>query len=443
MTRFALDEHGTTVRREIRAGVTTFLTMAYIIVVNPLILSQAGMPADAVMAATCLAAAIGSACMGWWTNYPFALAPGMGLNAFFTYTVVLGMGVPWPAALAAVALSGVLFLLLTWSRVRESLVDAIPLSLKYAIGGGIGLFIALLGLKNAGLVVFHPGTGSLGLIEARYFADPELTGLLPPGTSPAHIGVALAGLAVTIVFVARGVVGALLWGIVGTTLVGLPFGVSGQGGPGLIAWPSGLMQTFLALDLSALADAGLATVVLTFVFVDLFDTTGTLVGLAGKAGYLDEEGRLPRARGAFFADSTATVAGALLGTSTTTTYIESGAGIADGGRTGLTALTTAALFLLALFFAPLIAWVPAVATAPVLILVGVFMMEPVRRIDWSDAAEAIPAFLTIAVMPLAFSITEGIVAGIWACTLAGLARRRRMSPALLVLSAVFVLRYLL
>lgn len=440
---FRLEEHGTTVRQEVRAGATTFLTMAYIIVVNPIILSQAGMPADGVMAATCLAAAIGSLLMGWWTNYPFALAPGMGLNAFFVFTVVIGMGVPWQGALAAVFVSGLIFIGLTWTRAREAIVEAIPLSLKYAIGAGIGLFIALIGLKNAGLIVYHPGTGSLGLISGQYFADDQLQALLPPGTSAAHIGIALFGLAVSAVLVARNVRGALLLGIAITTLAGIPFGVTGSGGDGIVAWPSGLSQTFLALDFEALWTHGLATVVLTFVFVDLFDTTGTLVGLAGRADYLDADGNLPRARGAFFADSVATVAGSLFGTSTTTTYIESGAGIADGGRTGLTACTTAALFLLALFFAPLLSWVPTVATTPVLLLVGVFMMEPVRRIDFADPTEAVPAFLTIAVMPLAFSISEGIVAGILAYTLMQLAsgRAKQIRPALWILSLLFVLRY--
>jgi len=444
-TMFKLAEHGTTVRREIRAGLTTFLTMAYIIAVNPLILSQAGMPADGVMAATCLAAALGSLLMGLLTNYPFALAPGMGLNAFFVYTVVIGMGVSWQGALAAVFVSGILFVLLTLTRAREAIVNAIPLPLKYSIGVGIGFFIALIGLKNAGLIVFHPGTGSLGLVDGRYFADPELQSLLPHGASPASVGVALFGLVTTAALVVRKVRGGLLWGIAATTLAGIPFGVTGAVGTGIIAWPSGLGQTFLALDFAELATHGLVAVVLTFTFVDLFDTTGSLVGLASKAGYLDDAGRLPRVRGALLADSLATVGGALFGTSTTTTYIESASGIADGGRTGLAAVTTAAMFLLALFFAPLIAHVPAVATAPVLIIVGVFMMEPVTRIDFGDYGEGVPAFLTIAIMPLAFSISEGIVAGVLAYTLLAVVRGRasQVGVTLWLLSGVFVLRYFL
>ena len=439
---FRLQEHGTTARREVRAGVTTFLTMSYIVVVNPLILSQAGMPADGVLAATCLAAAAGSALMGVLTNYPFALAPGMGLNAFFVYTAVLSLGLPWQGALAAVFVSGVIFLGLTLTRAREAVVDAIPLSLKCAISVGIGFFIALIGLKNAGLVVFHPGTGSLGLVDGRYFDDPELRSLLPPGASPRSIALGLAGLAVTAALVVRRVRGALLWGIAVTTLLGLPLGVTGAGG-GIVGWPSGLGETFLALDFAALTGAGLLTVILTLTFVDLFDTTGTLVGLAGKAGYLDEQGRLPRARRALMADSLATMTGALFGTNTTTTYVESASGIADGGRTGLTALTAAGLFLVALFFAPLVGHVPAVATAPVLVIVGVFMMEPVTRIDFSDYSEAVPAFLTIAAMPLTYSISEGIAAGLLSYTLlaAVRGRARRVGPALWVLSALFVVRY--
>ncbi|MDP6014973.1 MAG: NCS2 family permease, partial [Candidatus Latescibacteria bacterium] len=261
---FQLEEHGTTARREIRAGVTTFLTMAYIVALNPLILSQAGMPADGVMAATCLAAAVGCLLMGLLTNYPFALAPGMGLNAFFVYTVVLGMGVSWQGALAAVFVSGLLFVLLTLTRAREAIVNAIPPPLKYAISVGIGFFIALIGLKNAGLIVFHPGTGSLGLVDGRYFADPELQALLPYGASPESVGLALFGLAVTAILIVRQVRGGLLWGIVATTLAGIPFGVTGVGDGGIIGWPAGFGEVFLALDFGELITHGLVTVVLTF-----------------------------------------------------------------------------------------------------------------------------------------------------------------------------------
>lgn len=433
-----------TTRRELRAGLTTFMTMAYIVVVNPLILADAGMPKEGVMAATCLAAALGSFLMGWLTNYPFALAPGMGLNAFFTYTVVLGMGLPWQTALGAVFISGVIFLILTLTGLRQAIITAIPMNLKYAISVGIGLFIALIGLKNAGLVVFHPGTGSLGLIDSTYFNNADRLALLPPGTSPQSIGLALVGLAFTAMLVVRGIKGAFLWGILATWLAGVPLGVSALPADGsFIGLPSGLGATFMALDLRAALDYGLLTVILTFTFVDLFDTMGTLIGVSHKAGLLDAKGRLPKARGALLADSIATIAGSMLGTSTTTTYVESAAGIAAGGRTGLTAFTTGACFLLALFFAPLVSSIPAVATAPVLVLVGVFMMEPVTRIDFSDHLEAIPAFLTVFIMPLAFSIAAGITAGIVAYTFLRLIAGRPgdISWTLWILTGLFIIRY--
>ena len=431
--------------REIRAGATTFATMAYIIAVNPLILGDAGMPRDGVMAATCVAAAIGCFLMGALTNYPFALAPGMGLNAFFVYAVVLGMGIPWQGALAAVFISGSIFLLLTLTRAREAIVNAIPLSLKYAIGVGIGFFIALIGLKNAGIVVFHPGVGSLGLVDGRYFADAELYKLLPPGTSEQSVGLALFGLVLTGALVVWKVRGALLWGIMGATLAGVPLGVVDAGSLQVFGLPSGLGQTFMAMDFAPVLSAGLVTVVFTFTFVDLFDTVGTLVGVAGKTGMLDAQGRLPRANRALLADSLATMAGAVLGTSTTTTYVESAAGVAEGGRTGWTAITCGVLFLLALFLAPLVQHIPAAATAPALVIVGIFMMEPVTRIDFGDYLEAIPAFFTIAFMPLAFSIAEGIVAGILAYVLLRLSsgRWREVSSTLWILTGFFLLRFLL
>jgi len=444
---FDLQQAGTTVRREIRAGTTTFMTMAYIIVVHPMILADAGMPRDGVMMATCLAAAVGSFLMAFLTNYPFALAPGLGLNAFFTYSVVIGMGVSWQGALAGVFLSGILYLVLSVTPAREAVINANPMNLKRSMSVGIGFFIALIGLKNAGLIVYHHGTGSLGLVEPRYFAEPELLALLPPGSSAVSAGLAVFGVLLTTALVVLKVRGALLWGIVGTTLLGIPLGVVGSSGEGaaVFGWPSGLGQVFLQMDFSHVFTATMATVVFTFAFVDLFDTTGTLVGVAGKAGMLDEAGRLPRVRGALLADSTATVIGAMLGTSTTTTYVESAAGVAEGGRTGLTAVTTGALFLLALFFAPLAAHIPHVATAPALLIVGVYMMEPVADIDFGDFREAIPAFLTIAVMPLAFSISEGIAVGILAFTFLRLVSGgyRQISPALWILSGLFVLRFIL
>lgn len=422
--------------REVRAGVATFATMAYIIVVNPHILAAAGMPQDGVMAATCLAAALGCFLMGVLTNYPFALAPGMGLNAFFAYTVVVGMGLSWQGALAAVFISGACFFVLTLLRAREAIVNAIPANLKASISVGIGFFIALIGLKNAGIIVFDPGTGSLGMVRAE---------LLPAGASLYSVYLALFGLALTGTLVVRKVTGALLWGILGTFLAAVPLGLVQVDELAFVALPSGLGKTFMALDFGVLFDYGLLTVIFTFLFVDLFDTAGTLVGLASKTGMLDQQGHLPRARRALMADSVATMVGATLGTSTTTTYIESAAGVAEGGRTGLTAITTGLLFLLALFFFPLVQHIPSAATAPVLVIVGIFMMEPVTRIDFGNFLEAIPAFATIAIMPLAFSIADGIVAGILAHTFlrAASGRWREIGFALWLLSALFMLRFLL
>ncbi len=431
------------IRREIRAGATTFVTMAYIIVVNPLILAEAGMPKDAVMVATCLAAALGSFLMGWLANYPFALAPGMGLNAFFVYTVVLGMGIPWQGALAAVFISGLVFLILTLTRAREAIINAIPMSLKYAVSVGIGLFIALIGLKNAGLIVFNPGTGSMGMVNGRYFSDPALMAFLPSGTSVATVGLALAGLLITGALVVLKVRGALLWGILATFVLGIPAGVVATDDLSIVGLPTGLSQTLFAWDFQAVFGIGLVTIIFTFTFVDLFDTVGTLVGVASKAEMMDENGHLPRANRALLADSIATMAGAALGTSTTTTYIESAAGVAEGGRTGLTAITTGVLFLIALIFAPLVQLIPTAATAPVLIIVGIFLMEPVRRIDFSDYAVAIPAFFTIVMMPLAFSIAEGIVAGILAFTFlrAVCGRAGEINLTLWILTLLFLLRF--
>ena len=440
---FKLDISASNPRQEIRAGVTTFMTMAYIIAVNAQILGDAGMPREAVIAATCLAAAFGSLLMGLLTNYPFALAPGMGLNAFFAYTVVLGMGLSWQGALAAVFISGMIFLLLTLTRARQAIVNAIPLSLKYAISVGIGLFIALIGLEKAGIIVFNPATKSLGLVTEGHFADAEMLTLLPPGTSPESVGLALFGLVFTGTLVVLKVRGALLLGILLTTLVGIPLGVVEREGFSVFGMPSGLGETFWAMDFQELFDFGLLTVIFTFTFVDLFDTIGTLVGVSSKAGMLDEEGRLPRVNRALLADSLATIAGASLGTSTTTTYVESAAGVAEGGRTGWTAITTGALFLLALFFTPLIETIPAAATAPALVIVGVFMMEPVTRIDFGNYLEAIPAFFTIAIMPLAYSIAEGIVAGVLAYAFLRIlsGRCRQISLTMWVLTALFVLRF--
>lgn len=441
---FKLKEHGTNARTEIIAGITTFMTMAYIIVVNPLILSDAGMPGGAVMVATCLAAAIGTFLMGFLANYPFALAPGMGLNAFFTYTVVLDMGLSWQAALAAVFISGIIFLLLTLTKAREAIVNSIPLSLKYAVSVGIGLFIALIGLKNAGIIVHNPATGSLGLVNARYFTDENLMALLPFGTTFESIMLAVFGLIITGALVVKRVKGSLLWGILATTAIGIPLGVVELGaGFSPVSMPPSISETLFAMDFEAVFKYGLIPIIFAFTFVDLFDTIGTLVGVSSKAGMLDEKGNLPKANRALLADSLATIAGATLGTSTTTTYVESASGVAEGGRTGLTAVTTGILFLLALFFSPLVGVIPSAATAPILIIVGIFMMEPVTKIDFSNYLEAIPAFFAIFMMPVAYSIAEGIVFGIIAYTvlrtLTG--RAKDISLTMWILTGLFILRF--
>lgn len=441
---FKLKEHGTSVRTEVIAGLTTFMTMAYIIAVNPQILGAAGMPSGAVFTATCIAAALGSFLMGLLANYPFALAPGMGLNAFFTYTVVMSMGLSWQAALAAVFISGIVFIILTLTKVREAIVNSIPLTLKYAISVGIGLFIALIGLKNAGIIIHNPATGTLGLVTSQYFVDENLMKLLPFGTTKASVLLAVIGLIGTSALVVKKVRGALLWGILITTVIGIPMGVVSIGsGFSPISMPPSLSETFLALDFKEVFNYGLIPIIFAFTFVDLFDTIGTLVGVSSKAGFLNEKGELPRANRALLADSVATLFGSLIGTSTTTTFVESASGVAEGGRTGLTAISTGIFFLLALFFAPVVGIIPAAATAPILIIVGIFMMEPVMKINFSDYLEAIPAFFAILMMPLAYSIAEGIVFGVLAYVALRIltGKVKDISFTMWVLGVLFVIRF--
>ncbi|MHA1600236.1 MAG: NCS2 family permease [Alphaproteobacteria bacterium] len=389
---FRLAENGTTVRTEVLAGITTFLTMAYITIVNPAILSDAGMDFGAVFVATCLAAALGTAIMGLYANYPIALAPGMGLNAYFAYGVVLGMGHSWQVALGAVFLSGILFIILSLLPVREWIINSIPKSLKLAIAAGIGLFLAIIAFKNAGIVVDHPAT------------------LVTLG-NPMSWSVILAflGFFVIVALDRRKVPGAIIIGILATTAAGLALGVTEW--RGFVSMPPDPTPTFLQLDIAGALQIGLVTIVFTFLFVDLFDTAGTLVGLAHRAGMLDENGRLPRLGKALLADSTATAAGSLMGTSTTTSYIESAAGINVGGRTGLTAVVVAVLFLLALFFAPLAQTVPSFATAPALLFVACLMTRGLAEIDWEDVTEFAPAVVTAIAMPLTFSIANGLGLG--------------------------------
>ncbi|MGL5347914.1 MAG: NCS2 family permease [Peptostreptococcaceae bacterium] len=425
---FKLSEHNTNVRTEILAGITTFMTMAYILVVNSNILADAGMDKGAVFAATAIAACIGSCVMGFLANYPIALAPGMGLNAFFAYTVVLGMGYDWQFALCAVLIEGLIFILLTITNVREKIIDCIPSILKHAVTAGIGLFIALIGLSNAGIVVNGEGT----ILALGNLTDPLVLLTI--------VGLLLAG-----VLLAKNVKGAFLIGMIVISAIGMV--------AGLVALPQGIVSAApslkpvflqaLSVSPSEIFSLDMLVVVFTFLFVDLFDTVGCLVGVASKGNMLDENGKLPKAKQALFADAIGTTAGALLGTSTVTAYIESAAGIGEGGRTGLTAVTTGLLFLLSLFFAPVFTAIPTQATAPVLILVGVMMASSLTKIDFSDFTNAIPAFLTVAMMPLAYSIADGIIFGIISFTVLKLATNKKedINISLILLSILFICKF--
>lgn len=421
---FKLAENGTTVRTELLAGITTFLTMAYIIFVNPAILADAGIDRGAAFVATCLAAAIGTAIMGLYANYPVALAPGMGLNAYFTYGVVLGMGHSWQVALGAVFVSGVLFVILSVLPVREKIINAIPTSQKFAIGAGIGLFLGLIGLKNAGVVVDHPAT----LVGLGKIMTPV-------------VGMAILGFFVIAILDYRKVPGAIMISILGVTILGIALGLSPFGG--IASAPPSLAPTFLAMDIGGALSLGLLTIVFAFLMVDLFDTAGTLVAVAPRAGLFDSEGKLKRLGKALLADSTATVAGAALGTSTTTSYIESAAGIRVGGRTGLTAVVVAILFLLAIFFAPLAGSIPAYATAPALIFVACVMASSLARIDWEDLTEYLPAVVTAIMMPFAFSIATGIGLGFitYVVLKAATGRVKDVHPVMAAVAFVFLLKF--
>ncbi|WP_114785207.1 NCS2 family permease [Vibrio tetraodonis] len=422
---FKLSEHGTSVKTEILAGLTTFLTMAYIIFVNPAILADAGMDHGAVFVATCLAAAIGCFIMGFVANYPIAQAPGMGLNAFFTYAVVLGMGYTWQVALAAVFVSGLLFILLSVFKIREWIIHSIPLSLRTGISAGIGLFLAFIALKNAGIVVDNPATlVSLGAITSL----------------PAVL--ASIGFFLTIALVNRGIKGAVMIAILAVTGLGLAFGDVQWAG--IMSTPPSIAPTFLQLDFSAVFEVGMISVVFAFLFVDLFDTAGTLVGVTQKAGLMDKDGKIPRLSKALLADSTATSVGALLGTSNTTSYIESVSGVSAGGRTGLTAVVVGILFLLALFFSPLAGMIPAYATAGALFYVAILMLSGLANIDWQDLTEAAPVVVTCLLMPLTFSIAEGISLGFIAYAAIKLCsgKGRDVSLSVWVMSLVFIIKYM-
>jgi adenine/guanine/hypoxanthine permease len=421
---FKLSENNTTIRTELAAGLTTFLTMAYIIFVNPQILSEAGVPFSGALFATCLSAAVGSLMMGLLANYPFALAPGMGLNAYFAYTVVKTMGYDWRVALGAVFISGVAFLILTLARIRAMIVDAIPMTMKTSVAAGIGLFIAFIGLKNAGVIAASPATFvTLGHVTSK----------------PALL--ALGGLIVTAALMARGYRTAIIIGVFLVTAVAILLNLS-KAPAGALQTPD-VSSTFMKLDLGGALRLGAFDVIFIFLFVDLFDTIGSLMGLGRQAGYLTPDGKMPRVNRALFADAIATITGSIFGTSTVVTYIESATGVSEGGRTGLTAVTVAALFVLAMFFAPVAGAIPPIATAPALIIVGALMIGAVTSINWEDMTEAIPAFLTMLAMPLTFSIANGLALGFIFYPLLKVltGRWREVSPLVYVLAGLFVLRY--
>jgi adenine/guanine/hypoxanthine permease len=421
---FHLEENQTTVRRELLAGLTTFMTMAYVVVVNPRILADAGMPVDGVLFATCISSAIATLIMGLWANYPIALAPGMSLNAYFTYSVVVGRGVPWQTALGVVFLSGILFLLLTLTKLREQIVNGIPDSLKFGTAGGIGLFIAFIGLRNAQIVVANKAT----VVGMGHIGDPQVL-------------LAAAGLIFIAILMARRIGSAILLGIAAITVAGIPLG--------LAHWPDHFFSlphpasTFLKLDLRAATRIGLGELIFVFLFVDLFDNVGTLVGVCEEGGFL-REGKLPRASRALLSDAFGTIFGALTGTSTVTSYIESAAGVAAGARTGLGNILIAGLFLIAMFCAPLVAAIPTYATAPALILVGALMCGSLARVKWDDFSSAFPAFITLVATPLTFSIATGLSLGLLSFTFIklGTGKYREISPLIWVLSVLFVLRYI-
>lgn len=425
--RFKLKENNTDVKTEILAGLTTFMTMAYILIVNPGMLNETGMNWGGVFTATALSSAIATLLMAFLANYPFALAPGMGLNAFFTYSVVLGMSKSWQFALTAVFIEGIIFIILSLFKVREAIFNAIPMNLKKAVSVGIGLFIALIGFVNAGIVVTGDGTiVGLGTITDK-------------GPILSLIGLIIMGL-----LLAKKVKGALFFGIIITTIIGIPMGVTSLP-EGIVQLPPSVKDVAFQFEWSNILTFDMLIVIFTFLFVDIFDTVGTLVGVSSKAGMLDKDGKLPKVSQALFSDAVGTTVGACLGTSTVTTYVESAAGVAEGGRTGLTSLTTAVMFLLALFFSPIFNVIPSQATAPALVLVGLFMMSPIKEIDLEDFTEAIPAFLTIAMMPFAYSIAEGIVFGMVSYVILKLitGKWRDVSVVMYILAFLFILKEIL
>ena len=448
---FKLKENGTDVKTEVLAGVTTFMTMAYILAVNPSILGDAGMNTNAVLLATAISSFIGCICMAFMANYPFALAPGMGLNAYFTYTVCIGMGVSWQTALLAVFAEGIIFIILSLTNVREAIFNAIPLTLKTAVSAGIGLFIAFIGLQNAKIVVNSDATLVTYQPFRANFSTEGITALL-----------AIIGVIITAYLVIKKVKGDIFIGIIITWALGMICQAIGIYVPNPeVGWYSlypnfsagwdfaSLGETFGAVfkaDFSEIGIANFIVVMFAFLFVDVFDTLGTLIGVASKADMLDKDGKLPRIKGALMADAVATTSGAVLGTSTVTTFVESASGVAAGGRTGLTAIVTGLLFLLSIVFSPLFLSIPSFATAPALIIVGFYMMCNVVKINFNDYIEAIPAYLTILFMPIMYSISEGIVIGVISYTvlvlITGKAKEKKLSPLMYVLSILFICKYI-
>ncbi len=424
---FGFDSTKTTVRTEIVAGITTFLTMSYILAVNPTMFGELdGMPMGSVFTSTALAAIVGCLAMALIGKLPFGLAPGMGLNAFFVYSVCMGMGYSWQFALTAVLIEGLIFIVLTLTNVREAIVDAIPMSLRNAIGAGIGLFIAFIGLKSAGVVVDDGATlVALGDITSG-------SALL-----------AFIGLIITGFLYARNVPGAILLGILITMIIGIPLGVTEF--RGVVSVPESISPIFCKFEFDKIFSVDMLVVVFTFFFIDMFDTVGTLVGVCTKANMIDEKGNIQRVKQAFMADSIATTVGAVLGTSTTTTYVESAAGVAQGGRSGLTAFVVGGCFVVALFFSPLFLSIPSAATAPALIIVGLLMMEQVKNIPFDDFSESIPAFVCMIMMPLTYSISNGILIGMITYVLMNVicGKFKKLSPAIYVLAVLFILKYIL
>ena len=447
---FKLKQNNTNVKTEIMAGITTFMTMAYILAVNPSILSAAGMDSTAVLIATCLASFIGTMCMALMANLPFALSAGMGLNAFFTYTVVLGYGYSWQIALFAVFIEGIIFIILSLTKIREAIFNSIPLSLKKAVSVGIGLFIAFIGLQNAGLTVDNSST----LLSIVSFTDNFKT-------SGICALLAIIGIFITAILYIKKVKGSILIGILGTWILGMLCQVIGIYTPNAEAGYYSLFPTFQMTDFSKIGETfgqcfnidfsnvgifNFIVIVFSFLFVDLFDTLGTLIGVSTKADMLDKDGKLPKIKPALLADSIATSAGAVLGTSTTTTFVESSAGVAEGGRTGLTAVTTAILFLISILFAPIFTAIPSFATAPALIIVGFLMFSAITEIKFSEGnyTTAIPAYLCVIAMPLFYSISEGISIGVISYVIINLicGKRKEINPIMYVLAILFILKYI-